>query len=207
MRPLHSGRDVEERHCGEQVLAALLRIEPGEELHRLLLVAGIAADRRQRIGGERGIAVDGEAAGDVLDVRIEPAVLVDDDDAGPGARAFRRTREIAAHLSRSLRRWIVQVSGVDARIVLLHLLGERVVRAQTLQHRGCRESADGVSGRPVEELAPREHAVDVAVEELQDFLGEITRLSAFHRVPPSPVRMPAPAARTSDVAARHRGSR
>src|SRR5207237_3987270 len=78
-----------ERHRSQEILASLVLIELAEELARLVLVAGIAAERRQRIGGERNVLLQGDAPGDVLDVRIEAAVLVDHEDAGQPARTFR----------------------------------------------------------------------------------------------------------------------
>jgi hypothetical protein len=47
-----------------------------------------AADRREAVGRVRDEVRDGEAARDVLDVRIQPAVLVDDEHAGSLPLAF-----------------------------------------------------------------------------------------------------------------------
>ena len=52
-------------------------VQLGEGVARLVFVARIAAQRRQRVGREGHEAVEREAARDVLDVRIEAAVLVD----------------------------------------------------------------------------------------------------------------------------------
>ena len=50
-----------------------------ERRRALLVVARIAADRGQAVGREGDEVGDGEAARDVLDVGIQPAVLVDDE--------------------------------------------------------------------------------------------------------------------------------
>src|SRR5437588_323788 len=85
---LNAGMRFQESGRGEEVLAGLLLIELGKLLARLVLVAGIAADRRERVGREGEVALEADAPGDVLDVRIEAAVLVHDEDAGELARGL-----------------------------------------------------------------------------------------------------------------------
>ena len=79
---------------GDEVLAGLGLVELGERLARLVLVAGIAAERRQRIGRERHEVVQREAARDVLDVRIQAAVLVHHQHARQLARGRLRPRQV-----------------------------------------------------------------------------------------------------------------
>jgi len=57
-------------------------IELADQLARLILVRGGAALGREEVRGERDEALERQTAGDVLDVRIEAAVLVDHDHAG-----------------------------------------------------------------------------------------------------------------------------
>ena len=67
---------------GDEVFARLGLIELREPVARLVFVARVAAERRQRIGRERHEVVERQAARDVFDVRVEAAVLVHHEDAG-----------------------------------------------------------------------------------------------------------------------------
>jgi hypothetical protein len=53
-----------------------------ERRARLVLVRRRAAEGRKRVGRQRGETFERNAPRHVLDVRVEAAVLVDDDDAG-----------------------------------------------------------------------------------------------------------------------------
>jgi hypothetical protein len=176
--PLQSACDLR-KFAGHQVLDPLLGVLLGENRARLVLVAGVAADGRQRIRREGDVAHHREAARDVLDVRVEPAVLVYHHHAGQLA-GLGRAREIALHRSRALRRRVGEIFGPDPLVVLGHLLRPREVGAQGLQHRRGAEAADRVLGGAVEELPAAQSAVHIAVEQLQHFLGEIGCFHAFH---------------------------
>jgi len=83
--PLPSARAFSQR-AGEQILGPLRRIELGEQLAALVVVARVAAHGRETVRGE-GIEVrQGKTPRDVFRVRIEAAILVDDENA----RQFRR---------------------------------------------------------------------------------------------------------------------
>src|SRR5690606_31486735 len=103
---------------GDEVLDEACAVELPEQLARAILIAGIAAERRQRIGRERDEPTERDAAGNVLDVRIQPAVLVNDDDAGPRLRRAGGRDEIAAKGAGAARRFEVDVTRFDAPIVL-----------------------------------------------------------------------------------------
>ena len=68
--------------------------ELGEELAALVVIAWIAADRRQRIGREGHEVLQCEAPSHVFRVRIEAAVLVDHDRTGQLRRG--RTARVRA---------------------------------------------------------------------------------------------------------------
>ena len=72
------------------------------------------------------------------------------------------------------------VSSLDARVVLVDLFRQRVVGREHIQQGGGGEAAHGELGRLVEELPALDDAVHVLVEQVQQFLVEITRLSALH---------------------------
>ena len=160
-----SGRAFSQPAAGDEVLARLGLIELREHLAGLVFVAGIAAEREQRVRRERDEVVERQAARDVLDVRVQPAVLVDDEDRRQLAGGLGRPHEVAAHLAVALRRVVLDVLHLDARVVGLDDLRLGELRAELIeQHRGG-HAADGVLGGLVEEAAAVERAVDVGVEQ------------------------------------------
>jgi hypothetical protein len=147
-----------------EVLARLGLVELREHLARLVLVAGIAAEREERIGCEGHEALEGDATRDVLDVGIEPAVLVDHEHCRQLPRSLGGPDEIAPHAARPRRRGVLYVLGLKPRVVLRNLLGLREAGVQGVEQHHGGETAHGVLGRPVEEAAAIEGAVDVGVE-------------------------------------------
>src|SRR5262249_20658488 len=134
----------------DEILAGLLRIQLGKELTRLVLVAGIAAEGCQGVRREGHEPLERDATGDVLDVWIQPAVLVDHQDAGelPGNSGW--SNEVAAHLPRPLGRGILDHARLEALVVLWDLLRFGEPRAELIEeHRGC-HAADGVAGCSLE---------------------------------------------------------
>ena len=80
--PVLSGRVLQPHGRGVQVLApSSARSTLPNSCAALVVVAGIAADRGEAVGRERHEVLEREPARDVFDVRVEPAVLVDDQDA------------------------------------------------------------------------------------------------------------------------------
>ena len=74
------------------ILARFRLIELGEHLARPVFVARIPAEREERVGREGDEVVERQTARDVLDVRVETAVLVNDDDSGSCRRHWRDAR-------------------------------------------------------------------------------------------------------------------
>ena len=70
---------LKERHRGGDAMRGLLGIERADHVARLVLIRRRAAERREHVDGVGQEAFEREAPRDVLYVRIEPAVLVDDD--------------------------------------------------------------------------------------------------------------------------------
>ncbi len=89
---------------GDEVLARLGLVQRREQLARLVLGARIPAKREQRVGRKGHVVVERDAARDVLDVRVQPAVLVHDQHRRQLARRLGRPHEIPAHLLVALRR-------------------------------------------------------------------------------------------------------
>ena len=154
---------------------------------RLVLVGGRAAGGRQEIGRERDEAVERQAARDVLDMRIEAAVLVDHDHR-PETRAGRRLGEISLH--RAALAGIAHGSRRDARIVGLHH-GRLGARDLSSGNSGAAAAVPPAKARkPIEEDAPFERCVGVFVVELDDALVHV-RLPKIKQGDRDPQAIPA----------------
>jgi hypothetical protein len=115
-------------------------------------------------------------------MRIQPAVLVNDEDGRELARGLGRLRQVAAHLAVPLRGVVFDVTHLDARVFRLDDLGLEEFRAELIeQHRGS-HAADGVFGGLIEKTAPIERPVDVGVEQREHFLVEIMSGLLRHRL-------------------------
>src|SRR5438034_2172929 len=165
---------------GHEILPYPGLTELREDLPRFVLVARVAAERRQRVGRERHEVVERETPGNVLDVRIQPTVLVHDENARQLAFRGDRTHQVSTRLFRSLRRWILEVFALQTPVVLGYLLGLRELGIQRVQQRRRGQSADGKPCGAIEEAATVDRAMNVLIEEVQEFLVEITRLLAVH---------------------------
>ena len=95
---------LEEGDRGDRVLHRLGPIELADHLPRPVLVLGRAAERGEEIGGERDEALERHAPGNVLDVRVEAAVLVDHYDPGERSGGVGRPDQVAGHLAASARK-------------------------------------------------------------------------------------------------------
>ena len=137
------------------------------QLARRVLAGGRAADERQQIDRVGEIAFDREPARDVLEVRIEPAVLVDDEDDRALALGL-GAREVAVDLA--LGRVVGEALGRQPRVVGRDDRGLRVVVLQQRQQRGGGRGRAGELGQAVEEFAAVHAAMGEAVVEIDDFL-------------------------------------
>src|SRR4029434_4889979 len=112
------------------------------------------------VRGESDEAVEGEAPGDVLDMRVEAAVLVDHEDARKLSFRRRRMDEVSAGLAVALGRVILEMLPLDPFVIRPDRLRRREVRAQLIeQHHRC-DSTDGELGSLVEEHATLDGAVN-----------------------------------------------
>ena len=162
-----SAYSTAERYIAERSLA----IELADELSRLVLVRGRAAARGQRIGSDRQETGERHAPRDILDMRVEPAVLVDDDDGRPLRVARFRPRHVG-------------IDGAARRIEALPARFQRGIvdgdcrrnRIAVLEERQQEARRGGAAGEPCqarEELAARHGAVGVFVVKI-DGLSEGT---------------------------------
>src|SRR5665213_4334719 len=95
-----AAREVFEIVGGRQEIVPRLRlIELREQRNGFFFIARVSAQRVQRTRCERDEVVEREAPRDVLDVRVEPAVLVDDQHRRQLARHLRRPRHVGARFA------------------------------------------------------------------------------------------------------------
>ena len=175
---------LEHGRGGHEVLARLRLIQLGKQLAGLVLVAGIAAERGQRVGRERDEVLERQPPGDVLDVRVQSAILVHDEDAGQLVLAVGRLGEVAAHLAVALRRVVLEDLGLEPLVVGRDLLRGDEVRVERVEQHRRGDAADGELLGLVEKAAAIDGAVDVGVEQNEQIRVEIAGRLAFHRYPP-----------------------
>ena len=114
-------------------------------------------------------------------MRVQAAVLVDDEDGGQLALGLGRLRQVPAHLAVAGRRVVFHVLRLEARVLRLDDLRLRELRAELVEEHDRGHAADGKLGGLVEEAAPVQRAVDVGVEQNEQFLVEIVSRLALHR--------------------------
>ena len=102
--PVRFGRAFSQLRGGDEVLGHLRASTCPNMLRRPFLRRRDSRRAGQPVGREGQEAGDAEAARDVLDVRIEAAVLVDHEDAGQLAAGVGRAHEVALDLAVALRR-------------------------------------------------------------------------------------------------------
>jgi hypothetical protein len=166
---------------GEEILLHLARVDLLEQRQPLLVVPGIAADRCQPVRGEGDEIGEGEPVRHVLDVRIEAAVLVDDED-GREPVVVGRPRQIAADASVPLRRRDDDSLRPDPPVVGLNLDRPGVVGFEHLKKRRGRGACGRECLRPFQEGAAAHATIDIEVEEIEKLLRKVRRFLPFHAV-------------------------
>ena len=178
---------LEKARAVEQVGAQLGLVEIALQGAAVVIVARVAADRRQPVGREREETIDGGAARDVLDIGIEAAVLVDHQHGRERPRAG-RLDEVTAHgAGGAARRRIGHIGRLHA------LVGERdrlrlgVARQQRLRHRQSGAADDRDRPGAAEKLAPVHAPMAILVVEVEYalvdlHLGDALRHRAFLHV-------------------------
>ena len=124
---------LQKGHGGDEVFGHFGPITLALKSPAVVIVAGVAAERCE------GIRRQGQKAGnprppcDVLDMRVEPPVLVDDHHPGQIAAGVCRPSEIPAHRPAPLGRRVVDVFGPQTRIICRDLLRLGVLGAQVFE--------------------------------------------------------------------------
>ena len=162
-------------------------------LHRatVVIVSGIPAERGQRVRTQRDEVGRREASYDVLDVRIQATVFVDDQHRRLGPRGPFRHGHVTAHGSGTVGGVVFDVLGLNALVRLRDLSGPRVLRLQRIEHRHrCGTAPDHLRGA-FQEAASIDEPVYVPIEQRQHLFWEITRLLSFsHFLPPRGLGVP-----------------
>ena len=155
-----------ETHGCEIDRERLLAIELADQRARLVFIRRRAAAARERVRRDREETREREPARDILDVRIEPAVLVNHDDGGSLRRRLGRMCDIAADGAAGAVEALA--AGDELRVVLRD--GRRggvvVLEQRQEQRRGRRAAREPCE--PREELAAVHAFVRVFVVELDD---------------------------------------
>ena len=152
---------------GDEVFRQLALVEL--PLHRPAFVvgAGIPAERRQAVRGQGREPGDGDAAGDILDIGIEAAVLVNDDDTA--ALGLRRggADQVSANGAVALGRSVGDELPLYAPVAFLDLLGERVPRRQGIEEGRGGDPADGEFRGLIEKHPAFDQPMGVTVVEIE----------------------------------------
>ena len=176
---------LQEPGAVQQVGQQFIPVQAGLQRLARIIVAGIAADRRQAVGCQGEKSLHRHAPCHILDMRVQAPVLVNHQDGGKRPRPL-RLHQIAPHPARCAAGGvIVDVLRRDAWIGEGDLLRLRIARQQRLRHGRRRDTADqGQGRRPLQKFPPRHLRVAVFVIEIEDPGIDVV---LFHCLTPSPV--------------------
>ena len=158
---------------GDEILARLRLVELAEQRARVVFVARITAQREQRVRRKRDEVFQRQTTRDVFDMRIQAAVLVNDQHHRQRLADLGRFHKIAARGAVTLRRGEFDVLRDQPRIVTGDFLRRGELRAERGEQPRRGAGADREARRADEEAATVDRAVDVLVEQLQHFWIEI----------------------------------
>jgi hypothetical protein len=159
---------------GDEILTDLGAVERRELLARFVLVPQIAGQGRESVRCDRDEIIDGEAAGDVLDMWVEPAIFMRDDNDGQFLLHLCRPCDIGADGAIALWRGDVDPCRADARVSRGDHLADSEIGAKRRQHRRGGGHAARMDRTLAQEAAPVERAVHIGVEKVQNIAAEIS---------------------------------
>src|SRR5262249_18335916 len=168
----------------EKIFRYLAAIELAEKLRSLLFISRVATQGGEAVRGECDEVRDRQPARDILDVRVDAAVLVYHQNHGQFSGGIRRTNQVAADGPVALWRLHRCRLSLDAAVVLRDLDRPGVIGPEHLEQRSRRDPPDREFLRTVEKLAPVNFTVHVKVEQVQKLLREIGCFLSFHRSAP-----------------------
>jgi hypothetical protein len=127
--------------------------------------------------------LQGKAPCNVLGMRIQSTVLVNDENSGEFRRRLaarigaERPDEIAPDVPIPIRRRNGFIARLDAVAVLVNLLPQGVIRHQCLDNGCSSKTADGETLHPIEKVTTTDLAVNEARVQVHRFSGNFLRLS------------------------------
>ena len=157
----------EEADGGNQILRCLLAIQLANHVASGVLVFGSPTRRRQEVRRQNEKALQGDTSRDILDMRIETAVLVDDDHRRQFPSAL-GARHVGLDLACGPR--IGGTAGLEPRILGRYLCCPRLVGLKQRYEGNGSCGAAGELGQPCQEHATIERCMGVFVVQIDDFL-------------------------------------
>src|SRR5436309_7891879 len=167
--------------CGRhEVFGSLGAIEFSKSLDCFFFIAGISADRSQRVGRKCDVVRHSQTPRDVPDVRVQTAIFMDKQDRRQFPFRISRCHQIAAGFGVALRGRIAKFLTLDSRIGGGNLLSQKKVRLEGFEH-GCRcHAAHGILRSAVNKLTAVDATMHVTVKQIQNFLRKIACFHSLH---------------------------
>ena len=161
------GVALQERHRGDQRRDRVVLVHLRMQLARRVLAGWCPAHERKHVDRIRQVTFGREPAGDILEVRIEAAVLMDDQNDRALALGL-GARQVAVDLA--LGRIVGEPLGREARVVGRDHRGMRVIILQQRQQRAGGGRRARERGQSIEKFTPGDAAMGETVVEIDDSL-------------------------------------
>ena len=163
-----------------KVLKHFALVDRLKKRRSFLFVAGISANRGESVRSKSEEILSAQTSSDVLDVRVEPAIFMDHEHSGQFLVRVGRTNEISADAPVSPGRRDGLITGPQPFVVLRDLLSKQVIGAKTFPDGRRGQTAEGKPLCRLQKRSTAYLAVNVTIEDVQQFLWEIGRFLSFH---------------------------
>src|SRR5262249_10457399 len=150
-----------------KIFRYLATIELAEKLRSFLFISRISTQGGEAVRGECDEVRDRQTARDILDIRIEAAVLMDDQNRWQLSGGIRRTHQVAGNTPVAFWRLHCRSFSVDAAVVFRDLDRPGVIRPEHLEQRRGGHPSDSELLRASEKFAPGNFPMHVKVEQVQ----------------------------------------
>jgi hypothetical protein len=156
-----------------QVFGHLRAVDLLEQLGTILVIAGIAAHRRQPVGRHGHEACHRQPSRDVLDVGIEAAILVNHDDRGELAARRGGPHQIAVDMAGAVGGGHCELFRLEAIVILRHLYRPSVIGPEHLDQGRRGHGRGGEFLRACQEFAPADAAMHIGIQQVEKFLRKV----------------------------------
>ena len=166
--------------CRHKVFCGFLLVQGGKQGAGLVFIAGVAAQRGQRIRGQHQITFQRQTTGNVFNVRIQPPVFMHHQNGGQLALHSGRAHQITFDGAIARRRRQLNHCSGNPLVVFGYLLGRSKVGTESGQQAGgCQTAYRELLG--FFQKPPAIHdAVHIGIKKNQQFLVEILGSFARH---------------------------